>query len=212
MTEPVAQVSLHAGKAALTEDNELLLKQSGVWVKVAGVAGVGAPTGTGVSVAEISDGITTKTVFTFSNFAIVGVDDTGVGGVAAVKIYDMPAGVIQFVGSTADLALTKSSAGINDTWDGDFGVGTATGTAATLATTEQNIIPTTATPQAVAGATTATGFSTATENANIDGTSTAVDVYLNILIDDADHDIDSTPANVIVNGTLTLVWRNLGDY
>ena len=122
----------------------------------------------------------------------------------------MPAGNIVVLGAVSDLALTLSAAGVNADWDGDFGVGTVTASNnATLSSTEQNIIPTTATPQAVSSATTADGESTAV--AVIDGTATAADIYLNFLVDDADHDVTSTPTNIVVNGTLKLFWMNLGD-
>lgn len=175
--------------------------------------GLGAANGTGVSVVENGDGVVHKTVITLANHAVALADEAGVVAYGGSKIYDMPAGAIYFLGATADLDMTKSSAGVNADWDGDFGIGTVTASNnATLATTEQNIIPTTATPQASAGATTANGQSTSTENAVVDGTSTAVDVYLNFLVDDADHDVTTTACNLIANGTITIHWINLGDY
>lgn len=176
--------------------------------------GVGAANGTGVAAVEYGegDGIH-KTVLTFTDHAIALTDEAGVVAYGGSKVYDFPAGAIYVLGAVSDVDLTKSSAGVNVDWDGDFGVGTATaGNDATLATTEQDIIPTTATPQASAGATTANGQSTATENKVHDGTTTAKDVYFNLLVDDADHDVTTTACNLILNGTLTLLWANLGDY
>lgn len=175
--------------------------------------GVGAVNGSGVTVVEKAMGPVVQSVITFTNFAIAMTDEAGVVAYGGAKVYDMPAGLIHFLGAVADLDLTKSSAGIIDTWDGDMGVGTVTASNnATLASTEQNLIPTTATPQAVAGATTGDGQSTDTEAGVLfDGTTTPMDVYLNFLVDDADHDVTTTPANIIVNGTLTLTWINLGD-
>lgn len=173
--------------------------------------GSGTISGTGVSaVEELVDGTLRKTVFTFTNTPIPLTDNAGVVAYGSLKIIDLPEGNTLFLGATANLTLGKTTAGVNDTWDGDFGVGTAAaGNDATLATTEQNIIPTTATPQAVSGATTAKGVSTST--AVVDGTATASDVYLNFLVDDADHDVTTTPCSLVVNGTLTVVWMNLGD-
>lgn len=166
---------------------------------------------TGLTLADEGFGGLRKYTFTFDDVAVTMADEAGVVGYGGLKIMDFAAGAILVLGAVADLDLTKSSAGINDTWDGDFGVGTVTASNnATLASTEQNIIPTTATPQAVSGATTANGQSTGV--AFLDGTSTAVDVYLNFLVDDADHDITGTAANIIVNGTLTIWAINLGDY
>lgn len=175
--------------------------------------GQGTVAGTGVSSTEYGIGAIRKTVFTFTNAQVTMVDEAGVVAYGGLKIYDMPAGAIMFHGCVSDLDLTLTAAGINADWDGDFGIGTVTASNNnSLATTEQNILPTTATPQASGSATTANGQSTATENAVVDGTSTAVDVYFNILVDDADHDITTTPTNIILNGTITLFWTNLGDY
>lgn len=177
------------------------------------LAGAGAVAGSGVSVQELGNAVVHKTVLTFDDVAIALTDQASTVAYGGLKVYDFPEGAILMLGAVADLDLTKSSAGVNDDWDGDFGVGTVTASNnATLSSTEQNIIPTTATPQASSGATTANGLSTATENAVINGTSTPVDVYLNLLVDDADHDVTSTPCNLIVNGTLTLTWVKLGDF
>lgn len=175
---------------------------------------VGTANGTGVKAQNLGSGSVIKTIITCTDLTVALTDEAGVVAYLGHKLYDMPAGAIHFMGATANLALTKSSAGVNDDWDGDFALGTVTASNnATLATTEQNLIPTTATPQASSGATTATGQSTATEAGTIiNGTSTAMDVYLNILVDDADHDVTSTPCNLIINGTITILWANLGDY
>jgi hypothetical protein len=175
--------------------------------------GLGAAAGTGVTATEVGGGMR-KVVITLTNTPIPLVDEAAVVAYGGLKVWDAPEGAFLFHGATANLAVTKSSAGVNDDWDGDFGLGTATaGNDATLSGTEEDLIPSTATPQAVAGATTATGQSTATEGGAIfDGTTTAKDVYLNVLVDDADHDVTSTPCNLIMNGTIELYYTNLGDY
>lgn len=174
--------------------------------------GVGAVAGTGVTVAEQGDGAVHKTVFTFTNAAVVLADEAGVVAYGGLKIYDFPAGYIRTLGASSNIAVTKTSAGVNTDWDGDFGVGTATASNnATLSSTEQDVIPTTATPQAVAGATTANGVSTASEDTIKDGHSTAKDLYINFLVDDADHNVNGTACNLILNGTLTVIWTNFGD-
>ena len=123
-------------------------------------------------------------------------------------------GAIRWAAIDSHIDLTKSSAGVNDDWDGDVALGTVTATNdATLQTTEANIVPSTATPQASSGATTANAQSTTTEvPLIIDGTTTAGDVFLNFLVDDADHDVTTTACNLICNGTVKLTWINLGDY
>jgi hypothetical protein len=172
-----------------------------------------APNGAGVSLSESATPGVFRSVITLTDANIPLVDEAAVVAYGSLKVLDMPQGVVQFMGAVADIALTKSSAGVIDTWDGDVGVGTAAASNnATLASTEQDIIPTTATPQAVAGATTADAISTATEaGATFDGRTTPVDVYLNLLVDDADHDVTSTACNLIANGTITITWAFLGD-
>lgn len=175
--------------------------------------GVGAVAGSGAVATETSGDGVHKTVIVFTNRVIALADAAGVVAYGGSKVYDFPAGYIQFLGASCDLDITKSSAGVNDDWDGDFGVGrVTTSNNSTLSSTEQDLIPTTPTPQAVAGVTTADGVSTGTEAPKIfDGHTTAIDAYLNFLVDDADHDVTTTPCNLIVNGSLTIVWANLGD-
>lgn len=172
-------------------------------------SGHGTVAGGGVAVESGSD-VARKTVITFTNVAVALSDSAGVVAYGGLKVYDFPLGVVMVLGAVADLALTKSSAGVNTNWDGDIGVGTVTASNnSTLSSTEQNIIPTTATPQAVAGVTTGDAASTAA--VTIDGTSAAADMYVNLLVDDADHDVTGTACNLILNGTLTFVWTFLGD-
>jgi hypothetical protein len=169
----------------------------------------GAAAGAGVSV-EASKAGYTKTVLRFENVAIPLADAAGVVAHGGLKVFDLPEGLVHIAAASADLAVTKSSAGVNADWDGDFGVGTVTASNnATLSSTEQNIIPTTATPQAAAGATTAKGVSTG--GVLLDGTAGAADVFLNFLVDDTDHNVAGTACNLIVNGTLTLLWALAGD-
>lgn len=155
-----------------------------------------------------------RLVVAFTNFPIPMADEVGVVAFGGVKVADLPAGALFILGATANLAVTKSSAGVIDTWDGDFAVGTAAAANdATLTGTEADLIPSTATPQAVAGATTAKGQSTGTEAGTIlDGTGTAKDLFVNFVVDDADHDVTGTPCNLILNGSITLTYANLGDY
>lgn len=176
-------------------------------------AGVGAAAGTGVVAVETGFGNFKTTTLTLTNTPVVMADNAGVTAYGSLQIYDFPQGYIYMQSALSDLALTLSAAGINADWDGDIGLGTvaADNTATPLATTEQNIIPNTATPQAAASATTGDAVSTATEHAIHDGTSAAKEVYLNLLVDDADHDVTSTPTNIICNGTIVLNWLFMGD-
>jgi hypothetical protein len=46
----------------------------------------------------------------------------------------------------------------------------------------------------------------------LDGTTTAADIYINALIDDADHDITTETPYLYLTGTLSLFYSLLGDY
>lgn len=173
----------------------------------------GAAAGTGVVAAEYGHGNFKTTLLTLTDTPVVLADNAGVIAYGGLKVYDFPQSYIYIQSAVADLAITKSSAGVNADWDGDIGVGTVTATndAGPLAGTEQNIIPNTSTPQAVAGATTGDAVSTAVEHAILDGTGTAIDAYVNVLVDDLDHDVAGTPCNLILNGTIRLNWIFMGD-
>lgn len=169
------------------------------------------PVVTGLTAKSGGAGAWRTVEFTFVNTPVPLADAAAVVAYGGLKIFDFAEGAAHILGATAGLVVTKSSAGVNADFDGDFGVGTVTASNnATLSLTEQNIIPTTATPQAVAGATTAKGALTAV--AILDGTTTPIDVYLNFLVDDADHDVTTTPCNLIVNGTLTLHYLWMGNH
>lgn len=175
-------------------------------------ANVGTVSGTGAVAVETGFGNFKTTTITFTDTPVVLADEAGVIAYGSLKVYTCPQGYVYVQSALTNVALTKSSAGVNVDWDGDFGVGTAAcGNDNDLTGTEQNLIPKTATPQAAAGATTMDGVSTATEHAIYDGTSTALPVYVNILVDDADHDVTSTPCNLILNGTLVFNWIFMGD-
>lgn len=168
----------------------------------------GMPAGTGVSMSQ-NPGTISK-VLTFLNTPLPLIDTAATVARCALKIFDFPDGQVKIIGATVDLVLTKSAAGVNADWDGDFSLGTVAAAAdATLTGTEANVIASTATPQAVAGVSSAKAIIAA--DVLLDGTATAIDLYLNVLVDDADQDVTTTPTNLIANGKITLTYAMLGD-
>jgi len=172
-----------------------------------------AANGTGVVVTSEDAGGVRRTVITLSDHSVAMVDVAGTIAYGKSKVADFDAGHLLFLGAVADLALTLDAAGVNADWDGDFGLGTAgAGADGDLTSTEQDLIPKTATPQASGSATTAKGASSTTESGVVfDGSATAKDVWFNVLVDDADHDVTTTPTNMILNGTIVLTYALLGD-
>ena len=79
---------------------------------------VGTVAGTGVTVTEYGTGEFHKTVFTFTDVAVTLADEAGVVAYGGLKIYDFPEGYIYTIAASSDIALTKSSTGVNADWAG----------------------------------------------------------------------------------------------
>ena len=165
--------------------------------------------GANAAVASSASREAMTTVLTLSALSIALVDNAGVIAHGGKKILDFPKGYISIESVVANLAVTKSSAGVIATFNGAFSLGSVVAdTGATLTSTEADIIASTVTPAATAGVTTANGAKlTAT---NLDGTVTPVDMYLNVVVTDTDHDVTATPCNLLFTGTITITWRNMG--
>lgn len=172
---------------------------------------VGAKNGSTVTVVERGDGVVHQTVFTLTALPLTLADAT-VG--AGVKIYDFPAGVVTILGASGSVAETTTSAlasTLNASVTYNWGVGTTTQASGTLATTEQDIVPTTngtasATVNVAAAA--SAGVRIAAP-ANFDGHTTAIDAYFNVGIAGA-TDIDGD-ATTTWTGTITITWLFNGD-
>ena len=162
---------------------------------------------TGATATEYSDGLH-KTVVTF-NKSITMTDSAGTGSYGSFKFYDAPAGAIEILGVVANLHATSAGSphGLVAAADGDFSIGTAACNAGSLTGTEADIVASTALAQFANTAGVITG-----QNAAVtyhDGTTTAKDLYLNVIFDDADS---STNDTLTVTGTATIFWINRGDY
>lgn len=160
---------------------------------VAGVAGL--------SVTEYGgkDSQTRVTVFTLTNLAISSTDATTSGAYGSQKIYDFPAGQVNIKNVYAEFTPTASST--NVTTAVKFSVGTAAEASNdTLDSTQANILPSTAGTLATLNK----GRNTAA--AYLDGTSTAVDAYLNLGIVDANS---AGNGGVTVTGKIMIEWSYL---
>ena len=173
----------------------------------------GTKNGATVTVVESGDGAMHKSVFTLSSTPLSVVSVTTGAGVGGVKIYDFPEGHINVLGASSDLSLAVVTEGdfTDGTPEGDLGLGT-------LAPANADALGTDATDDSIC---TATAFTMSAYAANVDlppdsagflfdGSSTAMDLVLNALVDAADID-DATTTNLLVSGTVTVIWANLGD-
>ena len=192
-------------KLAETDANRVrklnLLRDAATSSAVAGVANAGA-------VVDGSVG-TIRTTLKLSNQVITMTDATTAGCHGSIKLYDFPACNLLFLGATCDLTVTAGTGGIADNAAVVAAIGTAAVSTAdaTLTTTEADLIPSTA-ATLTAGAGAAKGKTLTAGVVVFDGTSTAKDAYLNFAVPDAGSTGNDT---LIVSGTITLVWSNLGD-
>lgn len=173
------------------------------------VFGVNASPAATIAAKEIFDGVVHKTVLTLASFPVTVANATG-ASFGSGKVYDFPAGRILVHGVTCSLSFDWSGQDIVATGSGDFSIGTTATADATLATTDVDLLPSSAMLDPfVAGVGTGTGALAA--SAQFDGTATAKDAILNLIIDDADVS-DGASDVVLVSGTITITWINLGDY
>src|SRR3990167_7991585 len=172
---------------------------------------VGTKNGSTVSVVEYGNGLFHQTVFTLTATPLT-LRDTEQG--LGVKIYDFPAGGITIMGATGKVAETTTSI-LADTLNAsvtyNWGVGTVTQANGTLATTEQDIIPTTnGTASATINVAGADSLAARiADAANFNGVSTAIDAFFNVGLATAD-DIDAD-ATTTWTGTITISWLFNGD-
>jgi len=153
------------------------------------------------------------TTFNLDATPVTIVGATGVG-FGAVQLGTFPQGQILILGATASLAfpIISTAGNLANTADGDWAIGTIAGgcTDGDLTdATDINIIPSTATSaNSLSTAVGACLLDSAAAN-RIDGTTTAVPIWLSVAIDDAETDETSILG---ATGNVTITWVNLGDY
>lgn len=176
-------------------------------------SGIGAKNGSTVEVVEYGNDVFHKTVITCTATPLTFGDEAGQGQYGGVKVYDFPLGLICTFGAVINGAVTLSAPAI-DAWNGDIGLGVEAPTDHQDSTNKTGIVmPKVSTTQASAKVATTDAVSVAaalTESGArwLDGTSTAKDLFLNLLVDDnGAHDNTITGT---FTGTITVLWTNLG--
>jgi hypothetical protein len=187
----------------------LLIKDGAQATTTSGVGAVIAVEG--LTVEEFGDGVTHKTVFTFDGVSLSTLDNGTAGHGGGVQIYDFPKGLIAIDGASQNWSLlTVDGTGLPDNAEIDVGVGTTVATSAmgSLTTTTQDII--TKDDITFSTAVTATHqFQGTVSGAHaIDGSATAKDAYLNVSATAATGAADGT---IVLTGTVTILWRNVGQ-
>lgn len=164
-----------------------------------------------VTAREFGEGIVRTTVLEVVGLPVTVANTTG-ASFGNKQLYDFPKGRLLVLGTTVKWSRIAFGSTIAATGSGDYSMGT-TGTAdATLSTTDVDLLPSSAMADPfVAGVSTDTAGAALAAAAQFDGTTTAKDAYLNVIIDDADVS-DAGSDTATFTGRIVLTWANLGDY
>ena len=177
-----------------------------------------AVTSIGVKAEEFGVGILRQTKLTLTNVPVVTGNTSG-ASFGSAKIYDFPEGRIAILGVTAKFTGITFNTEAGATGDiagggsGDYSLGSTATADATLSLTDVDMLPSSAMLDPfVAGVGRSNAGSALAAAAQFDGTTTAIDMYLNAIIDDADVSDGAAADSVYFTGTIYVTWANLGDY
>lgn len=182
---------------------------------IGAVASVSAPY---VQATEFGDEVTHQTLFSFAGLPVVTGNTSG-ASFGSKQIYDFPAGRIFVVSNLAYFnRITFNTAdGVNGDiaggGSGDYSMGTTATADATLDSTDVNLLPSSAMLDPfVAGVGSSNAGSALAAAAVFDGTTTPIDMFLNVIVDDADVSDLAAGDNIYFTGWVRTTWLWLGDY
>lgn len=178
--------------------------------------GVGAKNGATVTAVEYGNDVLHKTVLTLTATPVPITSTTTANGFGGVKLYDFPQGHIRLHGCVVNISAIAVDPAEQDNFtdatpEGDVGIGSVI-----IANADALGTDATDDDMATGAAFTMSSFTAAVTcppeaSLNFNGTATALAANLNVLVDAADIDDDAS-TEVLVTGTVTLSWTNLGDY
>jgi len=163
-----------------------------------------------VTIVEYGVDIFHQSVVTLADVSVTAANTTGVS-FGGTKIVDFPEARVAVLGSTlstvtCDLTDAGNATPVDGDDNGDIAIGTTVAGDGTLSAADVNLIPSTAFAFDTSGVSAALAAA-----AQFDGTTTAIDAYLNCLVDDAD--VADTASDVLLfSGVWTVTWLDLGDY
>ena len=198
----------HWGVAAIRSNGDL--DTDGGIVATGAITGVSAGNGTGVvstaTIASSDVGNLRQTTITIDDLAVPivynGPTTNHTGG---TKVYVFPEGRILVHGVTVDSFTVATNPALTAAEGGDYSMGTVQATLDTLASTEVDLCPATS----IDPITNITSSALAA-SAQFDGTATAKDVYVNMLIDTGD--LTAATTAIVDSATIKITWSQLGDY
>lgn len=215
MSAPSSTVPFTGMVTSLGQRSELTIPEGGSMPTCSlGVGAVATNSNGGTVTAEEKGvGAIHQTVLTFEAFRVIVGNTTGVS-FGGAKFYDFPAGRILVLGCTAYFPTITFGSTIGTGGSGDYAIGTAVNADGDLGdATDVDLLPSSAMLDPFVTRTGRSNAGTAlAAAAQFDGTTTAKDAYLNVIVDDADVSDGDTNGTVDFTGTVTLTWINLGDY
>ena len=134
-------------------------------------------------------------------------------GFGSLVVGDFPAGNVLFLGAVSYMTFTGPTSGdLDDTWEGDYALGTTPASDATISVADEDIVPETALAAATAEVsprTRATQADGAKAGQVFDNTDGSLELNLNLLIDDANISADNI--DMSVTGDIWIQFVMLGD-
>lgn len=154
----------------------------------------------------------TKQHFVLNALAIEIDGATGVG-FGTVVLGDFPEGNILLLGCVAYISVAGpgGDAGLVDTWEGDYGIGTTPLSDGTISAGDEDIVPETALAAATAEVSPRTRAATSQTLSGVilDNTDGSLELNLNVLVDDAD--ISADDIGCTATGDVTIAFIMLSD-
>lgn len=166
---------------------------------------------TKVTAGESGQGNFRTTTLTLTEMPITVANTTG-ASFGSQQLYDFPAGRIFILGCTAYFGTIDWNGQIAAAGSGDYSLGTTATADATINGTEVDLLPSSAMLDPfVSGVGRSNAGTALAAAAQFDGTATAKDLFLNVIVDDAD--VGDTDVDIILfTGTIVVTWVQLGDY
>jgi hypothetical protein len=169
----------------------------------------------GVTVTEMGTDAMRRTRLTLVDVPCPMTSITTGNGIGGVDVYDFPEGFLQILGTVADLGIsvdTGNQADFTDgTPEGDIGIGSVIIVDPTAFSTDAEDDDFAAGVALVMSAFDSPSNPMGTQASQLaDGSTTPVTLNVNALIDAADID-DGVTSEVLINGTIDVVWSLIGD-
>lgn len=167
---------------------------------------------------EYGDSLIHQTLLSYAALPVTTGNTTG-ASFGSKQVYTLPQGRIFVVSNLAyfNQITFNTAAGVDGDiaggGSGDYSMGSTATADATLSSTDVDLLPSTAMLDPfVAGVGRSNVGSALAAAAAFDGTTTALSLYLNAIIDDADVADGAASDNVYFTGWSRLTWIFLGDY